>query len=272
MRIRERGENSGFVIDSVRSPYREVPMLTRSGPWSMSEHTHPFYQIIYVTDGLLRVDSGGSTWRLGRGQAHVLPPGFAHALSTQNGYGQMGLDVDCEGDERDILPLMRDYFTRPTVVNCPEALSDVNAMTDAGIVGNRIAGARLTALLDTVVVKLLTAHTRAGTERFDMRLSEYIDAHLHERITLEQVAAEFHMSVPQLERMAGRHFGGGVMELRSQRRLNQARLLLTASEDSVTRIAERLGFCDLAHFSHFFRQRCGVSPSEYRREAHREKQ
>jgi len=269
----EAGERAREVmLSGLRGPYREAHALRRSGPWSMGEHSHPFYQIILVTDGVLRVDSGGSVWRLSRGQAHVLPPGCTHALSTMNGYEQLGVDVDCEGDERDIVSLLQDYFARPAVVSCPEALADVSALLDVGAVGNRIAGARQVSLLDGIVIRLLTAYTRAGTERFDMRLTEYIDAHLQEKITLEAVAAEFHMSTPQLERLTRRHFGGGVMELRSQRRLNRARLLLTASEDSVSQIAESLGFCDLAHFSHFFRQRCGMSPSEYRKEAHREKQ
>ena len=260
------------MFGGLRGPYREAHALQRSGPWSMGEHSHSFFQIILVLDGVLRVDCGGTVWRLSRGQAHVLPPGYSHALSSQNGYGQLGVDVDCVSDERDILPLLRDYFSRPAAVSCPEALSDAEALLDVSAVGNRIAGARQATLLDAIMIRLLTAHTRAGAERFDMRLSEYVDAHLQEKITLEAVAAEFHMSVPQLERMTRRHFGGGVMELRSQRRLNRARLMLTASEESISKIAEELGFCDLAHFSHFFRQRCGVSPSEYRREVHREKQ
>ncbi len=266
MRISERQAESGFVIGDIQRPYREIQLFKRGADWNLGWHSHPFYQIILVTNGMLCVRCGADVWYLNRGQAHVLPMGCEHALSTKHGYEQLGIDLNVVGDERDIMPLLRDYVPQPTVINCPEALDDIGVLIDRCSIGNRISCARQISLLDTIVIKFLEAHTRSGTARFDMRLSGYINSHLADKLSLEDIAEEFHMSVPHLERMTRRHFGCSVIELRNARRLTNAKALLVSTDESISSIADRLGFCDQAHFSRFFKQRCNMSPSDYRQE------
>ena len=117
MRVSERNSESGLVIDDIQRPYREVQLFTREPGWSMSWHSHPFYQIILVISGVLCVHCGADVWYINRGQAHVLPMGCEHALSTKNGYEQLGIDLNVAGDERDIIPLLCDYIPQPTVIN-----------------------------------------------------------------------------------------------------------------------------------------------------------
>ncbi len=266
MRVSERNSESGLVIDDIQRPYREVQLFTREPGWSLSWHSHPFYQIILVISGVLCVHCGADVWYINRGQAHVLPMGCEHALSTKNGYEQLGIDLNVAGDERDIIPLLCDYIPQPTVINCPEVLDDIGVLIDRCRIGNRISCARQISQLDTMMIKFLEAHTRVGAERFDMRLSGYVNSHMADKLSLSDIADEFHMSVPHLERMTRRHFGCSVMELRNTRRLTNAKALLMSTDESISSIAEQLGFCDQAHFSRFFKQRCGISPSDYRQE------
>lgn len=257
----------GVVVSGIGAPYRGMQVFRRDAGWAMAVHAHRFCQVILVTDGVLTVHCGQTVWQVGRGQAHILPPGCMHALCSAQGYEQLGLDVDMVDDGRGLAALLRDYVSQPVMINCPETLGDA-AQLMAGVAAvSRIESARRAVLLDALLIKLLTAHTRAGAQRFDMRLSEYIDGCLGDSLSLEDVAAEFHMSVPQLERMTRRHFGSSVMELRSQRRMAEAQALLLSSSLSVAAIAQRLGFCDQSHFGHFFRKRCGESPGRYRARA-----
>lgn len=267
VRVNERRSESGLVIDDMQRPYREIQLFKREPGWSLSRHSHPFYQIILVISGVLCVRCGSDTWYVNRGQAHVLPAGCEHALSSANGYEQLGIDLNVAGADRDVIPLLCDYVPQPAVINCPEALDDIGVLVDRSRIGNRIACARQTLMLDTMVIKLLEAHTRVGAERFDMRLSGYVNSHIADKLSLNAIADEFHMSVPHLERMTRRHFGCGVMELRNTRRLTSAKALLISTSESMSSIAEQLGFCDQAHFSRFFKQRCGISPSDYRQKA-----
>ena len=66
-----------------------------------------------------------------------------------------------------------------------------------------------------------------------------------------------------------RRFRAGVgvspREFLVQARMDAAKAALRMTADSIGVIAERLGFCDIYHFSRLFRQHVGRSPSDFRR-------
>lgn len=266
MRIREDNVNKGFAIDDIAPPYASIQVFRRDFDWHMASHCHTMYQLIFVTSGTLHVLCGQDEWTIGPGQAHVLPPNVYHTLSS-DGYEQLGIDVYCDSEVRNILPLLEDYLPQPAVIDCPEALTDIQELIDKCYLGNRISVARVVSLLDAVIIKALEAHTRVGAMRFDHKLSQYLNAHIAQKLTLRDVAKEFHMSVPHLERLARKHFNNSVIELRNQRRLTLAKMLLVSTAMPIGEIAEHIGYQDPAHFSTFFKKRTNKSPSEYREES-----
>ena len=253
------------IWSDLRPPFLSLQTFTRPAGWEMGEHSHSFYQLIYVTGGVLNVGWGQRVFQVSRGQAHLLPPGFSHWLSSPGGYVQLGLDMDTQPDARDIVSLLRDYFPEPVVISCPEALSLAEGLFRAPSAFSRIERARLMTRLDSLVFFLLDAQSHTERESFDLRLCAYLDGHLNESVTLEEISAQFFLSPAQLERLTHRYFGCGVMEMRSRRREAEAKALLLSSAESIAGIAETLGFCDAAHFCHFFKKRCGLSPGNYRR-------
>ena len=50
-------------------------------------------------------------------------------------------------------------------------------------------------------------------------------------------------------------------------RLAQARMLLSRSDRTVTRIAEETGFCDASHLIRVFRESQGITPDQWRQQA-----
>lgn len=263
MRIRTDLHNNGYMIEGIAEPYASIQVFKRAFDWKMAEHDHAYYQLIFVISGTMRVIVGQEVWNVGPGQVHVLPPHMAHALESC-GYVQLGVDIHAESPVRGLASLLADYVPQPAVIDCPEVLPDIEELIDKCALGNRISVARVVALLDTVVIKCLEAHTRTGTERFDAKLSHYVNAHLAEKFTLEEVAKAFHMSVPHLGRLARKHFNSSVIELRNQRRLALSKTLLISTQLPIAAIAERVGYPDPAHFSNFFRKRMRMAPSRYR--------
>lgn len=252
-----------FITDGRCAPYAQACYLWR-GAWSRTWHSHAEFQLIYVTEGTLLVECEANTWQMKRGWLHFLPPHTAHRLST-GGYEQLGIDIAMGDDTRDIVPLLRDYITEPAALRCPELLGDVRELLEQSKLGNRISQARFTAMLDRIVLKGLEARSRSNMERFDLELSKYLNEHMAEKLRLPELARHFHRSVPSLERMAQRHFGVGVIRLLQSYRLSAACTMLGTTDMRVSEIAERVGFGDPAHFSAFFRERMGESPSSYRR-------
>lgn len=102
-----------------------------------------------------------------------------------------------------------------------------------------------------------------GTRRL-RRVVEFIEAHLGEEITQDELA--------RIAELSPHHFAGafrtsvGVAPHRYlvERRIARGCELLTKSVATVTTVAHALGFASHGHFSESFRRFVGVTPSEYK--------
>ncbi|QDT52852.1 Multiple antibiotic resistance protein MarA [Caulifigura coniformis] len=96
---------------------------------------------------------------------------------------------------------------------------------------------------------------------------DYIRDHLHERLTVEQIADRAFLSARQLRRKFGLRFGISIQEYVIRLRIEAAGQELRNSTAPIAEIANRFGFCDQAAFTHHFRRRMGVTPRKYRSDA-----
>ncbi|MFH5183690.1 helix-turn-helix domain-containing protein [Paenibacillus sp. TAB 01] len=103
---------------------------------------------------------------------------------------------------------------------------------------------------------------------YDTRVYEvcdYINEHLHERPTLEQLARLVSLSKEHLRFLFQKEIGQAPMKFAANMRLQRARELLLLSSSPMKEIAERLGFQNQHLFTRSFHQAEGLSPSNYRR-------
>lgn len=100
----------------------------------------------------------------------------------------------------------------------------------------------------------------------EQRLKEYIDKHYMEKLSLKKMSEELHMGTTKLCAVAKKLSGdGSITKLTAQRRVDEAKLLLSNRSLSVAEIAERVGFSDYNYFTKIFKKTVGVTPSEYRK-------
>lgn len=100
----------------------------------------------------------------------------------------------------------------------------------------------------------------------EQRLKEYIDKHYMEKLSLKKMSVELHMGTTKLCAVAKKLSGdGSITKLTAQRRVDEAKLLLSNRSLSVAEIAERVGFSDYNYFTKIFKKTVGVTPSEYRK-------
>ena len=92
----------------------------------------------------------------------------------------------------------------------------------------------------------------------------YMDAHLAEALTLDQLAAEAGLSVYHFARMFKQSTGQAPHQYLMQRRLQHAMTLIHQGALSLTEIALCCGFSSASHFSNRFRAQFGCSPSQHR--------
>ena len=98
-----------------------------------------------------------------------------------------------------------------------------------------------------------------------LKCIDYIDNHLHDRITVQILADELEMNASWLSTVFMKEVGKSVSEFIREQKLTAAKYLLSYNEYNCTDIAEYLGFANESHFSTLFRKYEGMSPKEFRR-------
>lgn len=250
-----------MIISAKSDPIMLASYYERRDGYRLERHRHiEFYQTIFVTSGKLTVTTDTSEYTLSAGMFHILPPGYYHSLSS-DGYCQLGLDA---APGNPILTSFYDTFSEPTTLIVPELYEYIRRLLE-----ERYDDRLSTEIGKALCILILLTAAKAALSRDAVplkgRITEYINSHLHESATLEDIASALYISPSHLERMSNVFFGTGVIALFNRKRFEQACLDLTETSISVRSIGESLGFSEASNFSAFFKRYAGCSPAEYRR-------
>ncbi len=95
-------------------------------------------------------------------------------------------------------------------------------------------------------------------------VANYIQHHLSEPITVEDIAKELYLSRPYLSRKFIEETGESLTDFILKEKTEEAKRLLRYSDRSLTAIGNYLGFSSQGHFSRTFKKYVGTTPREYR--------
>lgn len=96
-------------------------------------------------------------------------------------------------------------------------------------------------------------------------ISRYIQQHSGEKLSLQRLGAEFHMSAKYFSVYFQRHFDRGFSDYLTAVRMEQAKSLLARTDQDIEWIAEQCGFSAGSYFIRIFRQTQGMTPGRYRK-------
>ena len=85
-----------------------------------------------------------------------------------------------------------------------------------------------------------------------------------ERFTLRELASEYHISSSHLSHIFKNITGYAPIEYLSVCRLSAAKNLLSSTDKSIKEIIDLCGFSDESNFSRTFREKVGMTPTEFR--------
>jgi AraC family transcriptional regulator len=97
------------------------------------------------------------------------------------------------------------------------------------------------------------------------RIVEYIDAHLHHHIGLEEIASIVGHSSSHCARKLRRTEGLSLGRFVNRRRLAKALFVLRNDSTPLSQVALDLGFSSQSHFTRLFSTLVGMTPASYRK-------
>ncbi|MNI22760.1 Arabinose operon regulatory protein [compost metagenome] len=101
------------------------------------------------------------------------------------------------------------------------------------------------------------------------QIMPYIIKHYGESdFSVQKIADHFSLSLSYLSRYFKEQTGRTIMDYLNEIRIDHAKRLLRANDESVKEIVQKVGYYDVSSFIRKFKQSVGVTPGEYRKQNH----
>ncbi len=97
------------------------------------------------------------------------------------------------------------------------------------------------------------------------KVTSYISDHLEEELTREQLASVAFVNPAYLSRLFRKETGMVLTDYILQEKMRRAADLLSATDQSISEVADGLGYGNFSYFARLFRKVHGVTPHDYRK-------
>ncbi|WP_308365772.1 MULTISPECIES: AraC family transcriptional regulator [unclassified Microbulbifer] len=221
-------------------------------------HHHDYHQLVLPLAGSLLTSIGGCEGRVSEAQGALISAGEDHAFAATS-------DDNCFIVADIPFALAPELERLPAFIPLDRALGHYTVFLRSELEHSR-SGSRVQHQMMLLLVQLLTERY-GGELQIDRRVQAaraWIDEHLDQPLLLAQLAAIAHLSPRRLSELFKNCFGMTPLQYQTERRMRLAWTLLESGSLSVQRIAERVGYSNLAAFSDRFRRHFGRSPRYFR--------
>jgi AraC-like DNA-binding protein len=107
---------------------------------------------------------------------------------------------------------------------------------------------------------------KASTNRIPELINSYIDTHINEKITLDDISNNLYISRSHIERAFKNEYGQTPLAYCMNQKITQIASMLVTTNYSLSHIAQQFGFSDVKYMSKCFKKIKGETPMEYKKE------
>ena len=275
MTIYERHELADFIsVEKLISVHR-----ANLNGRKLSGEAHNFPELIYIQDGVLDISVDGKQFSLSSGQCIFYPPCSYHIALTCS-----CASVNIIGFESSSLPLSEFYDRIITLNDKQKAmLSEIvtigirsfkTAPVGINMVPRKTANAltlhKLKNKIELLLIDLYEMITSESTpvyknyklQQFE-EIIRYLRTNVDKSLTIENIAKNCGISVSKLKMLFAEQSDLSPMAYFISLKIDKAKELIRETSLNFTQISEMLGFKTVYYFSNRFKQKTGMSPSEY---------
>lgn len=265
----------------MSDPYVETHRDVSFSNAQLHLHSHTFYELLYcINDCGAEYLVGADRYRLQKGDIVFVPPGISHrpllpdhmkesyqryVLWLSQEFMELFAEKFAAGDQKIAYgtllrtsntkwELLGGYFRRGVW----EAEKQAPGW-QAAVFGNTIT---LLTLMGRSIQERTASVLKAEKPDLLNEVLSYIELHLNEKITLEETAKHFYVSVSTITQLFRQKMGTSFYRCVTQRRLIAAKVRIGNGE-SLEDVGRAVGFTDYSSFYRAFKKEYGITPRQY---------
>ncbi|MBE6612096.1 MAG: AraC family transcriptional regulator [Ruminococcaceae bacterium] len=225
-------------------------------------HIHACYEFFLVTEGELEMTIDGVTRTMGRGEGAIVFPYQMHGMHTEcrSAHTLCVCSATLVGYfHRQVQGrLPEDNFFR-----LPEPLAELFAglHPDSDILS--VKGVLYLICGEFAKTAVYRPGTGIAPDQLLLRILTYIEENFSGSCSLRELAQTMSYDYSYLSKYFIRKIGFSFHDYVNERRLSNACYLLTNTERSMLEISQECGYNSLRSFNRNFKERFGISPTEY---------
>lgn len=279
----------GFRLPSLRVECHHHYKRIAEGTFEVGVHGHDHWEVSRLTRGgadfSVHVDGGNVEFEHGPDRFLLIPPRIAHRWKATRtpillNSWQVRLEPEDDVGER-LLRSLTEVAVRNSFM-VPAAPFQIEAEDLLWNLASRNLPPSLFAPMASGVARIVIGGVLAAVDPWPRELCEreqnqtnaseqlagkirdFLEANLHNAITMVDLESHFHYSSRQMNRIFQSHFRCSMSQFLRERRFDLATRWLATTNRSVKDIAFSLGFGTVSHFCRYFRRLKSLSPTEYR--------
>lgn len=230
---------------------------------------HPVAELTYVDQGSLHSVADGQDILLEQGDLVLYAPGQWHMQYADIGVAPRFMTVTFDAGTYDLSALYNRKFHSPQkAIGCLQQILREQERMDE-LSGDLIINLLSMVLLhlqrqsDKPADTLQSAHGLTSENEIIRRAQQYITTHVRSRLTVPLVAKNTDVSPSYLTALFHKHLQISPGEYIRRIKLQESKQLIREGNMNFTEIAEALQYSTIHHFSRQFKEKFGITPSQY---------
>ncbi len=234
-----------------------------------SGESHSMLELTYVDQGTLHSVVEGQDLLLEQGDMMIYGPDQWHMQYADMEVAPRYLTISFDAEGCDLSKLINRKFRSPqkAIALLQQMLREQERME---IHANDMIISLLTVLLITLMRevdlpgdKLQPAHCINSENEIISRAQQYISKHVREKLTVPMVAKNADVSTSYLTALFHKHLQISPGEYIRRIKLQESKQMIREGNMNFTEIATVLQYSTIHHFSRQFKEKFGITPTEY---------
>lgn len=234
----------------------------------LASHCQDRYHVNLVTEGSLKVITKDNVFTVNKGCVYIMPPYVMHELISEDGYCQIGMDINNVHDKNGLVESLNSICNGKATKVKMNNLKITDYISETNLLDpSPTSRLKYISIMTTLLILIIeNAQNNSGEATFKTRFIDIAEKYATKGVTLDELCKEFNFSKTHIERLAKKEFGCSAIKYIEHLRFLRICSLLTNTTKKLSSIAEECGFCDSSHLSVFFKKHCDKTPSKFRKD------